>query len=554
MSREVSLESTMMDDFPLNLQLFFRHGRRIHRDSRVITWTGAEPRRVSFGDTAERAGRLASALSSLGIDRSDRVATFMWNNQEHIEAYFAVPCMGAVLHTLNIRLFPEQLVYVVNHARDRVIVVDDTLVPLLARVAGQLKTVEHYVVTGTGAGEGLDAAGASVHGYDDLIGAAAPDFDWPDVPERAVAALCYTTGTTGHPKGVAYSHRSTVLHALGSAANATEPLTDRDRALVVVPQFHAMSWGLPYWCWIRGTDLLLPGRFLKAEPLAQMIEREKPTFAAAVPTIWNELLRYTEAHPSDLSSLRYVNCGGAAVPRSLIDRFENRHGVPIVQGWGMTETSPAAAIAWPPRGAAPDEAASWRAKTGRVLAGVELRLVDEAGAELPWDGESIGEFEVRGPWITARYFGDDAPEKFHDGWLRTGDVGVVEPRGYMRITDRAKDIIKSGGEWISSVELENALMAHPEVAEAAVVGVPDERWDERPLACVVRRDGSVVGPELLRDFLAEKVARWWLPERWCFVDEIPKTSVGKFDKKTLRARYGAAELDVVNYAEAAKSA
>ena len=538
-------ESTMMDDFPLTLPLFLRHGRRVHAGSEVITWTGAKPRRFSFEETAARAGRLATALAGLGVAPGDRVGTFLWNNQEHMEAYFGVPCMGAVLHTLNIRLFPEQLVYVVNHAADRVVIVDASLVPLVARVADQLTSVEHYVVTGDGAGDGLDVAGASIHSYDELLDASRTELEWPEVPERAAAALCYTTGTTGHPKGVAYSHRSTVLHALGSAANAVEPLTDHDRALVIVPQFHAMAWGLPYWCWIRGTDLLMPGPFLKAEPLAQMIESERPTFAAAVPTIWNELLRHTESQPTDLSSLRFVTCGGAAVPRSLIDRFHAEHGVQISQGWGMTETSPAAAIAWPPRGSAPEESNAWRARTGRVLAGIELRIVDEAGAELPWDGEAVGEIEVRGPWVTATYFGDDAPDRFHDGWLRTGDVGVVDARGFVRITDRAKDIIKSGGEWISSVELENALMAHPDVVEAAVVGVPDERWDERPLACVVAARQPPVEPAELSEFLGDKVARWWLPERWCFVDEIPKTSVGKFDKKALRARYGEAALDVV---------
>lgn len=548
------LESTMMDDFQLSLQMLFRHGRKIHAASNVITWTGEQPRKVSFEATAERAGRLASALAALGTEARDCVGTFMWNNQEHMEAYFAVPCMGAVLHTLNIRLFPDQLVYVVNHAGDRIVIVDDTLAPLLAGVADQLPTVEHYIVTGSGTAEGLDVAGAAVHGYDDLIDAADPDFRWPAPSERAAAAICYTTGTTGHPKGVAYSHRSTVLHALGFAANAVMPLTDNDRALVIVPQFHAMAWGLPYCCWMRGADLLMPAQHLKAEPLARMIESEEPTFAAAVPAIWNDLLHYADAHPTDLSSLRHVTCGGAAVPRVLIDRFEQEHGVPIVQGWGMTETSPAAAISWPPRGVAGDEARAWRAKTGRVLVGVELRIGGEDGAELPWDGEAIGEIEVRGPWITARYLGDDAPEKFHDGWLKTGDVGVVEPLGYVRITDRAKDVIKSGGEWISSVELENELMAHADVLEAAVIGIPDERWDERPLACVVRRENASVDAESLQEFLSGKVARWWLPERWCFVDEIPKTSVGKFDKKVLRARYNDAELDVVTLARATESA
>lgn len=539
------LESTMMDDFPLTLQMPLRHGRKIHGTSNVITWIGHGSTRVSFAETADRAERLAAALARLGIEPGDRVGTVMWNNQEHVEAYLAVPCMGAVLHTLNLRLFPDQLTYVINHAEDRVILVEDSLVPLLAAVAAELRTVEHYIVAGSGPAAGVDVAGAAVHRYDELVGAERSGFAWPELAERAAAAICYTTGTTGDPKGVAYSHRSIMLHMLASASPAVTPLTSNDRALVIVPQFHAMAWGLPYGCWTSGTDLIMPGKFLQAEPLAQMIEAEKPTFAAAIPTIWNDLLRYTEEHPTDLSSLRFVTCGGAAVPRALIDRFAAKHGVPIIQGWGMTETSPAAAIAWPPRGVGAAEANAWHAKTGRVIPGIELRIVGEDGSELPWDGQAVGEIEVRGPWVAARYVNDDAPEKFHDGWLKTGDVATVEPLGYVRITDRAKDIIKSGGEWISSVELENALMGHPEVVEAAVVGVPDERWDERPLACVVLRPGSSVGPDELCDFLHDKVVKWWLPERWCFIDGIPKTSVGKFDKKALRLSYGNERLDVI---------
>jgi acyl-CoA synthetase (AMP-forming)/AMP-acid ligase II len=536
----------MMDDFPLSVQMLFRHGRGIHHEASISTWTGQGSTTASFAETADRVERLAAALARLGILEGDRVGTFMWNDQAHVEAYFAVPCMGAVLHTLNIRLFPEQLRYVVNHARDRAIIVDESLVPLLARVASELGTVEHFIVTGSGDGSSLGASSAEIHSYDALIGASGPGFAWPELSERAAAALCYTTGTTGDPKGVAYSHRSIVLHTLGASVSTAVPVSDADRALLVVPQFHAMAWGLPYVCWTMGADMVLPERFLQAAPLVELIETEQPTFAAAIPAIWNEVLHHTDTRPSDLSSLRYVVCGGAAVPRALIDAFRDRHGVPIVQAWGMTETSPAAAVARPPRGTPDTEASVWYAKSGRVLAGVELRIVDDAGSELPWDGHSVGEIEVRGPWITGRYYRDDAPEKFHDGWLRTGDVATVDTRGYVQITDRAKDIIKSGGEWISSVALENVLMAHPDVAEATVIGVPDDRWDERPLACIVRKAGADVSPGELLAFLGGKIAKWWLPERWCFIDEIPKTSVGKFDKKLLRSRYAEAALPVVN--------
>jgi acyl-CoA synthetase (AMP-forming)/AMP-acid ligase II len=545
MASQTPLMSTMMD-FPLTLQMVFAHGRKVHGSTgEVVTWMGTGARRASFTNVAERVEQLAAALARLGVGLGDRVGTLMWNNQEHLETYFAVPCMGAVLHTLNLRLFPDQLAYVINHAGDKVIIVDDSLVPILARVASELATVEHVIVSGAGSAAGVDVRGAAVHGYEALLDAEATGFAWPEIDERSAAAMCYTTGTTGAPKGVAYGHRSMVLHTFGIASSSVVPLTERDKALLIVPQFHAMAWGLPYGCWAGGIDMLMPERYLQPEPLAAMIEREKPTYAAAVPTIWNGLLLHSEQKAVDLSSLRLVTCGGAAVPKSLIQRFKDKHGIAIVQGWGMTETSPVAAISWPPRGTPDEEAVDWYARTGRVIFGVELRVVDETGAELPWDGQSIGEFEVRGPWIAGSYFKEDTPEKFHDGWLRTGDVGTVDLRGFIQITDRAKDVIKSGGEWISSVELENTLMGHSDIAEAAVIGVPDQKWDERPLACVVLKPGAGRDPAAIRAFLTDKVARWWLPERYAFVDEIPKTSVGKFDKKMLRARYAKGELDVL---------
>ena len=537
-----------MGDFPLTIGMILRHGHTVFGDSEVVTFEGDGSRRATFAEVAGRAGRLAGALQRLGIETGDRVGTFQWNNQEHLEGYLAIPTMGAVLHTLNIRLFPELLTYVVNHAEDRVVIVDDSLVPLLARVAPDLKTVEHFIVVGSGDASALaDAtAGVDVLRYDELLAAEDADFPWPDVDERAAAAMCYTSGTTGNPKGVVYSHRSTVLHSMSVNAGIAVGLTEHDRVLPIVPMFHANAWGLPYAAWYAGAGFVMPDRFLQAEPLAKLIESERPTVAGAVPTIWSDLHRYSQEHPVDMSSFRLVVCGGSAVPRTLIERFESDHGVRIIQGWGMTETSPLAALAYPPRGVelgTPEEM-DWRARAGRVLSGVELRIVDDAGNPMPWDGEAVGEIEVRGPWVTASYYLDPATEKFDDGWLRTGDVGSVEPNGFIRITDRAKDVIKSGGEWISTVELENHLMAHPDVIEAAVIGVADARWDERPLACVVCSESSTATATDLQAFLADKVAKWQVPERWAFIDEVPKTSVGKFDKKVLRARHTENDLTV----------
>ncbi len=533
-----------MQDFPLTITHLFRHGRSVFGESEVVTFEGESCRRATFSQVAERADRLSSALRRLGIREGDRVGTFAWNTQEHLEAYLAVPSMGAVLHTLNLRLFPEQLTYITNHAEDRVILVDATLIPLLARVAAELKTVEQFVIVGQGDASPL---GDNVLSYEELLAAESGGaYPYPDIDERSAAAMCYTSGTTGNPKGVVYSHRSTVLHSMAAGSGTTFGLTERDRILPIVPMFHANAWGLPYAGWMAGSDFVMPARFLQGEPLCKLIMAEKPTISGAVPTVWNDILSYADKNKDtvDLTSLRLVPCGGSAVPRSLMEAFETRHDVKIIQAWGMTETSPIAAVAMPPKHAPAEEEMNWRSKTGRVIAGVELRITADDGSVLPWDGEAVGEIEVRGPWITASYYKDDDPEKFHDGWLRTGDVGTVEPNGFVQITDRAKDVIKSGGEWISSVELEGELMAHPAVKEAAVVGVPDERWDERPLACVVLKEGEKTSVDDLKGFLADRVAKWWLPERWSFIDEVPKTSVGKFDKKVLRARYADGELDV----------
>jgi fatty-acyl-CoA synthase len=530
------LQGLMQDDFPLTLHHMLHRMRAVHPDAEVVTLTpGGHTLRASFGEVAARVDRLARVLARLGVAPGDRVGTFAWNNQRHFELYMAIPSVGAVLHTLNIRLFAEQLTYIVGHAQDEVIFVDDSLVGLLEQLAPQMPAVRHFVVMGDGDAGSLP----NVLRYEELMAEAGPGaFDYPQLDERQAAALCYTSGTTGNPKGVLYSHRSICLHSTASLMTDALGLSRRDRALVVVPMFHANAWGIPHGAALAGADLIMPDRFLQAEPLAALIESERPTIMGCVPTIFADLLRYAETHPVDLSSLKNAACGGSAVPRQLMQDFEERHDVNVFQAWGMTETSPVATYARPDETRGHDED-YWdeRAKQGRPLPWVELRLVGDDEHEVPWDGSSTGEVQVRGPWIAASYFNDDSgDEKFDAGWLRTGDIAAMDARGFMQITDRAKDVIKSGGEWISSVELENEVMAHPDVIEAAVIAKPDERWAERPLCCVVLREGSSTTAEDLVEHLRGRVAKWWLPDEFAFIVEVPKTSVGKFDKKVLRAQ------------------
>jgi fatty-acyl-CoA synthase len=532
------LEGLMQDDYQLTLRHVLERMRGMSGDKRVVTLRDEGKTTASYAEVGDRIDRLCRGLGSLGIGGGDRVATFMWNSQEHLEVYLGAPCMGAVLHTLNIRLFADQLTYIANHAGDQVVFVDDSLVPVLEKVAPTFETVRHYIVVGDGDPGSLP----NVIRYEDLIADQPSGYDYPDLDERTAAGLCYTSGTTGNPKGVLYSHRSNILHSLGTCLADAVGIMWSDRVMPVVPMFHANAWGLPYACGLVGADLVMPSRFLAAEPIAGLIESERVTIAGAVPTIWLDLLRYADEHKPDLSSLRTVMCGGAAVPESLMRAFEERHGVRIIQAWGMTETSPVGAVARPPADAEGEEQWRYRSSTGRIVPLFEARLAGDEG-EVPWDGETTGEVEVRGPWIASDYYNDPiGAEKFHDGWLRTGDVASIDPQGFMRISDRAKDLIKSGGEWISSVELENELMSHPDVAEAAVIAKPDERWTERPLACVVRREGASCTPDDLREHLAPRVAKWWIPDEFVFIEEVPKTSVGKFDKKVLRRQLSEGEL------------
>jgi len=532
----------MQDDFQLTLNHIRWRMRTCNSGAEVVSVTPEQGiERISHRDLADRVDRVAHALARLGVGQGDRVGTFAWNNQRHFELYMGIPCTGAVLHTLNVRLFAEQLVYIINHAEDRVIFVDQALVPLMEGLAPELETVEHYVVIGDGEAEGLPGALR----YEELLAESPSEpFQYPELDERQAAALCYTSGTTGNPKGVLYSHRSISMHSTATLMRDGTGLAREDRVLAVVPMFHANAWGLPYGAALAGADVILPDRFLDAESLAGLISAERPTLMGCVPTIFQDLLRYADEHPElDLSSLNNAACGGSAVPRSLMKDFEERHGVRMFQAWGMTETSPVATYSRPREGAHDDVYWDDRARQGIPLPWVELRLIDDDGSEVVWDGESTGEIEVRGPWVAAGYFREGAtPDKFDRGWLRTGDIAAVDETASVQITDRSKDVIKSGGEWISSVELENEVMSHPDVIEAAVIAKPDERWAERPLCCVVLRDGSDVGAEELLEHLRGRVAKWWLPDEFAFIDEVPKTSVGKFDKKVLRSRLSQGEL------------
>jgi len=550
------MKSTMQTT-PLLISRLMLNGTRLHADQEVVTWTADGPRRLSYGAVGTKCAQLAHALRGLGISGDQRVATFMWNNAEHLVAYLAVPSMGAVLHALNIRLFPEQIIYVTNHAENQVAIVDNTLAKPFSQLLPHLHTLRHVLLNGPVDEETMSALRGvahieSVHDLAELLAAQPESFEWPDdLDEDGASSMCYTSGTTGNPKGVVYSHRSNYLHTMQVGLGVD--FRQGDRLLAVVPMFHANAWGLPYAAMLLGASLVMPDRFLQAEPLAAMIESEKVTGGGGVPTIWADLLRHLDEHPTDTSSVRSILVGGSAAPPALIRAFQERHDISVIHAWGMTEMSPLGSTAIAPADAEGEDYWFYRQTQGRLPAGVEGRLIGPDGEEQPWDGSSVGELEVRGPWITASYHDNgsnteaeraDAAARFHDGWLRTGDVGSLTRDGFLRLTDRAKDVIKSGGEWISSVDLENVLMAHPDVREASVVGVPDERWGERPLASVVLGPGTATTVEDLREFVASKVAHWQVPERWAVIEEVPKTSVGKFDKKVLRKRYAEGELEV----------
>ena len=539
--------STMQDE-PLSLARLLEYASTFQGDATVTTWTGDTARTITFAQLGEEAARLANALRLLGIREGDRVATFMWNNTEHQVAYTAVPAMGAVLHALNIRLPAEQLAYIANHAEDHVIIVDGSLAPALSQWLPRLPAVRHVVIVNGDPGAVGAPGGVQVHDWTELLSAQSAVYDFPVIDERSAAAMCYTSGTSGDPKGVVYSHRSNWLHSVQVLTAAGMGIDGSDSILAIVPMFHANGWGLPYAALMAGASLVMPDRFLQPAPLLQIMATLKPTFAAAVPTIWNSLLTELERAPQDISHLRSVVVGGSAAPPTMMRAFEDKHRVRVIHAWGMTETSPLGTVAHPPAAASGEQAWSYRVTQGRFPAGLRSRLIGDDGSVVPNDGKTPGELEVRGPWVTAGYYSPKGAERppgnFHDGWLRTGDVGYITHDGFLTLIDRSKDVIKSGGEWISSIDLENLIGSHPAVAEAAVVGVPDDRWDERPLAIVALRPGEAASATELRHFVAAAVAKWQVPERWAFLPEVPKTSVGKFDKKLLRTRYAEGRLDI----------
>lgn len=526
------MDATMMHD-PLGTATIFAHGERIHATSRIGLFDGEQMMWRSYAETAERARRLAAALRSAGVGPNTRVATLSWNDFAHFEAYLAVPAMGAVLHTLNLRLHPDQLRYIMADADDAMLIADGSLLAGLLPQINSLGGLGQIIVTGDT--DGLAGLEKPWTPYEAFIAGHAPVAQFPMLDETAAAATCYTSGTTGNPKGVVYSHRTIFLHSLASMATNAFSLSDRDRILLLPPMFHANAWGLPYSGWLSGADFILPGPHLQPEAIRRMIRATAPTFTATVPTILNDLLRADAADPVDMASFRVIIAGGSAVSERLIVEVERRWNVPLVQGWGMTETSPLCVLSHPAAGATGEEARRLRAKSGRPVAGVQVRLVDDEGGRVAEDGKSVGRLQLRGAWIARGYHrGARADVLTEDGWLDTGDAGTIDERGYVQVTDRLKDLIKSGGEWIPSAELENHVASLPGIDLAAVIGVADARWEERPLAIVTTSDGARPNFAGLRTALQGQVARFWIPEYWAHADALPLTSVGKIDKQALR--------------------
>ena len=532
-----------MMDAPLLITEIMRFAERNFADTEVVSVTLDAPRhRTTLGAVFRRAARLANALRSAGVGPGDRVATLAWNDHRHLELYYAVSCMGAVLHTVNPRLFPEQLEFIFNHAGDKLLFVDPTLLPVIAPLSGKLPSVERTVVM-TGAASMPPAVAGTLPDYESFIDGHPATFEWPELDEREACSLCYTSGTTGNPKGVLYSHRSTVLHAYGGCMADSLGLSGRDCVLAVVPMFHANAWGLPYSAPMTGAKLVFPGpRMGDPAALTQLMNEERVTLAAGVPTVWTLLLNHLQQSGQTLETLERTVIGGSAVPVQMIRDFRDRHGVTVIQGWGMTETSPLGSVSTlrPAQLGLPDEAqVQLRGKAGHGIFGIAMKVVGEDGRELPWDGASAGELKVRGPWVCSGYFRvEDSAAHAEPGWFATGDVAVIHPDGFLQITDRAKDVIKSGGEWISSVDLENCACGHPEVLMAAAIGVRHPKWEERPVLLVVPRPGCAPAVESVLEHLGRHFAKWQLPDAVMLVDALPLTATGKINKRSLRETYG----------------
>jgi fatty-acyl-CoA synthase len=530
-------------DYPLTLTQFFERSRKLfHRKTMATRVPGVGLQRYTYADYAERVCRLSAALAGLGLKKGDRVGTFGWNSHRHMEVYFAAPLMGMVLHTVNIRLSAQDLIYIINHAEDQVLIADASLWHLLEPIRKDLKSVKHVIVM-------KDAPAAEIPpgalDYEALLAAATPVETWPTLNETDAAGMCYTSGTTGHPKGVLYTHRGIYLHCFGSSTVDVLGICERDVILHIVPMFHANAWCVPFAGVMNGSTQLFGGPNPQPRDIIEIVHNERVTVVGAVPTVWIAIQSILEKEPQwDISSIRCIPIGGSAAPKTLIEHFDKKYGAYMLHAWGMTEMSPLGSVCRPRSytdSLSDEERYNIRAKQGTMVAGVDMRIVDDGGKVQPWDGKSVGEIQVRGPWVTSGYYNNPsgAAQFTEDGWFRTGDVAAIDPEGYIQITDRTKDLIKSGGEWISSVDMETTIMGHPKVLEAAVIAVPHPQWQERPVACVVPKPefkDQLTEREIL-DYLTPLVAKWWLPDEVLFIDAVPKTSVGKFDKKVLRERF-----------------
>ncbi len=528
--------------YALTLPAMLERAEQIFPRKEIVSRTESGIFRYTYGEYGQRVRKLASALVALGVQKGDRVATLAWNQHRHLEAYFGIPSIGAILHTLNLRLPPAHLTHIINHAGDKMILVDEDLLPLLESVAPDLKTVERVIVMSDGSSIPKTKL-ANVSSYEALVAASDPMRQWPDLDEWDPAGMCFSSATTGLPKGVTYTHRALWLHSMNWGLADTAGVSERDTMLIVVPLFHANAWGLPFTGVWMGAKQVLPGPRPDPKVFCELIQRERVTLAAGVPTVWMGVLALMEKDPYDLSSLTRIVCGGSAPPRALIEAVEKRIGAQFIHAYGMTEAAPLTHVT-----RLKSHMADWdeerkyavKAKQGLLAPALEMRVVGFDGSDVPWDDATMGEVWLRGPWIADEYYRDSrSAETFQNGWYKSGDVATIDAEGYLRIVDRMKDVIKSGGEWISTVDLENTIMAHPKVAEAAVVGVEHPKWQERPLACIVVKPGQSVSKEEILDHLKGKFAAWWMPDDVVLIDEVPKTSVGKFDKKVLRERFAA---------------